>query len=56
MADVAARLSGAGYLPDGQIATTVFLADRLGKPLMFEGPVDRSSGNGAQLAEFVATL
>ena len=27
-----------GYLPDAQIATTVFLADRLGKPLLVEGP------------------
>ena len=35
------RASGcptAGYLPDAQIATTVFLADRLGKPLLVEGP------------------
>ena len=32
------RLSTAGYLPDAQIATTVFLADRLGKPLLVEGP------------------
>jgi MoxR-like ATPase len=31
-------LSDAGYLPDAQIATTVFLADRLGKPLLVEGP------------------
>jgi MoxR-like ATPase len=36
--DVAARLSAAGYLPDDAIATTVFLADRLGKPLLVEGP------------------
>jgi MoxR-like ATPase len=36
--DVTARLSAAGYLPDPQIATTVFLADRLGKPLLVEGP------------------
>jgi MoxR-like ATPase len=36
--DVATRLRGAGYLPDGAIATTVFLADRLGKPLLVEGP------------------
>ena len=36
--DVAARLRAAGYLPDGAIATTVFLADRLGKPLLVEGP------------------
>ena len=33
-----ARLSAAGYLTDHAIATTVFLADRLGKPLLVEGP------------------
>ncbi len=38
VADVAKRLSTAGYLPDERIATTVFLADRLGKPLLVEGP------------------
>ncbi|MGY1744995.1 AAA family ATPase [Blastococcus sp. SYSU D00695] len=38
VSDVAKRLSSAGYLPDKQIATTVFLADRLGKPLLVEGP------------------
>jgi MoxR-like ATPase len=38
VADVTMRLSAAGYLPDHQIATTVFLADRLGKPLLVEGP------------------
>jgi MoxR-like ATPase len=38
VADVAKRLSEAGYLTDAQIATTVFLADRLGKPLLVEGP------------------
>jgi MoxR-like ATPase len=38
VADVTKRLSEAGYLPDEQIATTVFLADRLGKPLLVEGP------------------
>ena len=37
-ADVAARLSAAGYRTDDAIATTVFLADRLGKPLLVEGP------------------
>jgi MoxR-like ATPase len=35
---VSKRLATAGYLPDEQIATTVFLADRLGKPLLVEGP------------------
>ena len=38
VADVSKRLATAGYLPDEQIATTVFLADRLGKPLLIEGP------------------
>ena len=37
-ADVTERLSAAGYLTDDAIATTVFLADRLGKPLLIEGP------------------
>jgi len=37
-ADVHERLSAAGYLTDDAIATTVFLADRLGKPLLVEGP------------------
>ncbi|MFW3170219.1 AAA family ATPase [Geodermatophilus sp. CPCC 206100] len=38
VADVGKRLATAGYLPDAAIATTVFLADRLGKPLLVEGP------------------
>jgi len=32
------RLEAAGYLPSTDIATTVFLADRLGKPILVEGP------------------
>jgi len=36
--DVQERLGAAGYLTDHAIATTVFLADRLGKPLLVEGP------------------
>jgi MoxR-like ATPase len=36
--DVQQRLSSVGYLTDRAIATTVFLADRLGKPLLVEGP------------------
>lgn len=36
--DVAQRLATAGYLASDAIATTVFLADRLSKPLLIEGP------------------
>lgn len=36
--DVVERLAGAGYLASDAVATTVFLADRLGKPLLVEGP------------------
>ena len=36
--DVATRLAETGYLPDTATATAVFLADRLGKPLLVEGP------------------
>jgi len=32
------RLTAAGYLPSPDIATAVFLADHLGKPLLIEGP------------------
>ena len=36
--DVSARLAAVGYLASTAVATTVFLADRLGKPLLVEGP------------------
>ncbi len=49
--DVAARLAGARYLTDAATATTVFLAAKLEKPLLVEGP----AGVGkTQLAKAVA--
>ncbi|WP_040820329.1 AAA family ATPase [Nocardia jiangxiensis] len=36
--DVISRLATTGYLSDKATATSVFLADRLGKPLLIEGP------------------
>jgi MoxR-like ATPase len=36
--DVRTRLAATGYLADTATATAVFLADRLGKPLLVEGP------------------
>lgn len=36
--DVIARLADVGYLASESVATTVFLADQLGKPLLVEGP------------------
>jgi MoxR-like ATPase len=38
VSDVAVRLEAAGYLPSDAIATTVYLASELGKPLLVEGP------------------
>jgi MoxR-like ATPase len=36
--DTSAHLAATGYLPSPEIATTVFLADRLEKPILVEGP------------------
>ncbi|AIG75212.1 ATPase [Amycolatopsis sp. MJM2582] len=36
--DVTAKLADTGYLASAAVATTVFLADALGKPLLIEGP------------------
>jgi MoxR-like ATPase len=45
-------LAEVGYIADDSIATTVFLADRLGKPMLVEGP----AGVGkTELAKAVAT-
>ncbi|MEV0194150.1 MoxR family ATPase [Kitasatospora purpeofusca] len=53
VADTAARLAEVGYLASTEVATTVFLADRLGKPLLVEGP----AGVGkTELAKAVAAL
>ncbi|MGC5010677.1 AAA family ATPase [Streptosporangium sp. DT93] len=50
-ADASERLSAVGYLSDDSIATSVFLAGALGKPLLAEGP----AGVGkTQLAKAVA--
>ncbi len=38
IADISRRLAETGYLPDTATATVVFLADRLVKPLLVEGP------------------
>ncbi|CCH78652.1 putative MoxR-like ATPase [Nostocoides japonicum T1-X7] len=36
--DAQERLSAVGYLPSDAVATAAYLADRLGKPLLVEGP------------------
>ena len=50
--DVRDRLAEHGYLASDAIATTVFLADRLGKPLLIEGPagVGKTALSGAVAA------
>jgi len=52
VAQAAERLAAAGYLADAAGATAVFLAERLGKPLLVEGP----AGVGkTELAKAVAS-
>ncbi len=51
--DVSASLAKAGYLASTAVATTVYLADQLGKPLLVEGP----AGVGkTELAKAVAEV
>src|SRR5674476_103901 len=50
--DVRVRLAEAGYIASNAVATTVYLASELGKPLLVEGP----AGVGkTELARAVAT-
>src|SRR3954468_5113194 len=52
-ADVRERLAAVDYLADDAIATTVYLADKLGKPVLVEGP----AGVGkTELAKAVAAI
>jgi MoxR-like ATPase len=51
--DLLLRLAGAGYLADDETASVAFLAGRLGKPLLIEGP----AGTGkTQLAKSMADV
>jgi MoxR-like ATPase len=51
--DVLARLSQTGYIGDRALATTIFLADRLEKPILAEGP----AGVGkTELAKALASI
>lgn len=52
-ADVAARLGTTGYLADEELATIVFLADRMQRPLLLEG--EPGTGKTA-LAEALAAM
>lgn len=53
-ADVGERLAQAGYIAGEDVATTVFLADRLGKPLLVEGPAGVGKTELAKAVAFAA--